>query len=651
MDLDDEVARQLTKGRNIGLRELDAELGSLTVVLESGGSNGQAVDADVSVLLLDHTGKVRSDDDIVFYNQPIALGGAVRLRDKIRPENATDDGVVVSADVVTLELDDVPDDVQSIVFAASLDPALGATFGDAAFISMRLQRTADAHDLISFPIEGASTETALLFGEFYRRNSEWRVRAVGQGYDGGLAALISAHGVNVQDDSEPPLDGPSSSEVLEFSAPVVRSAEQRPDIPGVVTEPTRRVSVRRPTRPPRMPADWGATIPANDATDWQRARLFPVAGIGGGEEQERRATSALLAVMSVVREFGRVVASRCGAPAGTIETFIEVPFGHDEDAYRPDGVIRVLRGQRTWQALVEVKTSDGRLKADQVDSYVEIARDKGIDSVITISNELTGAIEDNPVAIDRRKLRKVKLIHLPWDQIRTDALLLAKHGGVADPTQRRVLDEFIRYMAHPRSGLHGFTDMGPRWVAVREAVKAKTLRSGDKNTARGQRSVRSAHPTRCTSTVSPAGSRCSIHSTPQRPRRRHALPTACGLRFTLRNAARSRSCRSDCAQRGPAFGTGRLLHSGRGTPRRPSADPHQLATATASGSARQHPRRSRPLRYTRRVDSATGWRAAQESGKLDTKGRPRYSCLQGGDGSAHRRKARGRSGRADRFGS
>lgn len=483
VDLDDEVARQLTKGRNIGLRELDAELGSLTVVLESGGSNGQAVDADVSVLLLDHTGKVRSDDDIVFYNQPIALGGAVRLRDKIRPENATDDGVVVSADVVTLELDDVPDDVQSIVFAASLDPALGATFGDAAFISMRLQRTADAYDLISFPIEGASTETALLFGEFYRRNSEWRVRAVGQGYDGGLAALISAHGVNVQDDSEPPLDGPSSSEVLEFSAPVVRSAEQRPDIPGVVTEPTRRVSVRRPTRPPRMPADWGATIPANDATDWQRARLFPVAGIGGGEEQERRATSALLAVMSVVREFGRVVASRCGAPAGTIETFIEVPFGHDEDAYRPDGVIRVLRGQRTWQALVEVKTSDGRLKADQVDSYVEIARDKGIDSVITISNELTGAIEDNPVAIDRRKLRKVKLIHLPWDQIRTDALLLAKHGGVADPTQRRVLDEFIRYMAHPRSGLHGFTDMGPRWVAVREAVKAKTLRSGDKNTA------------------------------------------------------------------------------------------------------------------------------------------------------------------------
>lgn len=74
VDLDDEVARQLTKGRNIGLRELDAELGSLTVVLESGGSNGQAVDADVSVLLLDHTGKVRSDDDIVFYNQPIALG-------------------------------------------------------------------------------------------------------------------------------------------------------------------------------------------------------------------------------------------------------------------------------------------------------------------------------------------------------------------------------------------------------------------------------------------------------------------------------------------------------------------------------------------------------------------------------------------------
>ena len=59
---------------------------------------------------------------------------------------------------------------------------------------------------------------------------------------------------------------------------------------------------------------------------WQRARLFPVTGIGNPNEQERRGCSVLLAVLSSVKEFGRALTARCGAPAGIIETFIEVPF-------------------------------------------------------------------------------------------------------------------------------------------------------------------------------------------------------------------------------------------------------------------------------------------------------------------------------------
>lgn len=57
---------------------------------------------------------------------------------------------------------------------------------------------------------------------------------------------------------------------------------------------------------------------------WQRARLFPVTGIGNPVEQERRGASVFLAVLSAVKEFGRAMTSRCGAPAGTVETFIEV---------------------------------------------------------------------------------------------------------------------------------------------------------------------------------------------------------------------------------------------------------------------------------------------------------------------------------------
>lgn len=506
----------LRRGGNAALTALGAELGSLTVFLDSRGRDGGVIDADVSVLLLDESGKVRSSADLVFYNQPIALGGAVHLRDKLQPEPGTDEAAEGwSSDVVTLELDDVPEEIERIVISASLDPSAGETFGDAAAIRMRVQRTSDAADLLVFDIEDAKDELALLFGEFYRRSGEWKVRAVGQGYAEGLGALISAHGVEVDaDESEPDgseagekpsevgpeesdnaapevlgdegssPDGPQQSADLSSTAASTPtgddlSAEQ---VPAPMKSPRRGVSVRRPSRAPRLPADWNASIPAADGNDWQPARLFPVAGIGSGEEQERRATSALLAVMSTVREFGAALTTRCGAPRGTLATFIEVPFGQDEEAYRPDGVLRVTRGQKTWTALVEVKTSTGKLEAPQIDSYIEIARDKGFDAVITISNELAGGDAEHPVAIDRRKLRKVALHHLSWDQIRAAAVLTARHSGVADATQGKVLDEFIRYMSHARSGMGGLGDMGPSWVKVRDAVKAKTARPNDKAT-------------------------------------------------------------------------------------------------------------------------------------------------------------------------
>ncbi len=76
---------------------------------------------------------------------------------------------------------------------------------------------------------------------------------------------------------------------------------------------------------------------------WHAARLIPTSGINGAEEQERRATSALLAVMSAVREFGTAITKAMGAPSGAIETFIEVPFDLGERRVYPDGLIRVTR--------------------------------------------------------------------------------------------------------------------------------------------------------------------------------------------------------------------------------------------------------------------------------------------------------------------
>ena len=93
---------------------------------------------------------------------------------------------------------------------------------------------------------------------------------------------------------------------------------------------------------------------------WHTARLIPTSGISGADEQERRAVSALLAVIFAVKEYGQTVLKPLGAPSGALECYVEVPFELPGDgrSVRPDGLIRVVRGQRTWTALVEVKTGN-----------------------------------------------------------------------------------------------------------------------------------------------------------------------------------------------------------------------------------------------------------------------------------------------------
>lgn len=212
---------------------------------------------------------------------------------------------------------------------------------------------------------------------------------------------------------------------------------------------------------------------------WLAARLIPTSGINGAEEQERRATSALLAVMSAVREFGRALTQPFGAPAGPIQTFIEVPFMLGDAKFFPDGLIRVTRGQRQWTALVEVKTGSNELHGEQLERYLDIAREQGFDALITVSNEIPPIPGQHPTVIDKRKLKKVSLHHLPWSEVLTIAVMQQEYRGVADHDQAWILGELIRYLEHPRSGALEFSDMGPNWVSLREAVGAGTLRATD----------------------------------------------------------------------------------------------------------------------------------------------------------------------------
>ncbi len=218
-----------------------------------------------------------------------------------------------------------------------------------------------------------------------------------------------------------------------------------------------------------------------DTSKYQPARLIPVTGIKGEQDQERRATSALLAAFVGVPEFARTVLKLVGAPVGRIQTFIEPEFKTETKTIRPDGLITVERAGKTWAALVEVKTSKNRLGTDQINSYLELARVNKLDGVITISNEMVGFSGEHPTqGIDGRKLKSTFLAHFSWVRLVTLAIVQSEFTIVSDPDQAWILRELIRFLQHEASGANEFDDMGMHWVGVREAVSDGTIMASDK---------------------------------------------------------------------------------------------------------------------------------------------------------------------------
>ena len=220
------------------------------------------------------------------------------------------------------------------------------------------------------------------------------------------------------------------------------------------------------------------TAPAAAEDSWHIARLIPAFGIRGQEEQEKRATSSLLAVMRAVPEFGRSLVSELGAPRGRISTYSEVQLRDAAGKTSiPDGAIVVEWGKTSWRALVEVKTGTSELSEEQVSRYVDLARSQSFDAVVTISNEITASAKESPLKIHGAKLKKVDLRHLSWWRVITEAVLQHRHRGVSDPDQAFILGELIAYLDDERSGAGGFQDMGQQWVSVREAARDQTLRA------------------------------------------------------------------------------------------------------------------------------------------------------------------------------
>ncbi|QKW19603.1 TerD family protein [Kitasatospora sp. NA04385] len=473
---------QLTKGANAELFAEGDEPGPVTVALSWTDPTGTG-DADVSVLLLGADGKVRGDADFLFYNCPSTPDSSVQLLGKVPTGSGTRDRIL-------LDLAALPAEVHQVVLAASR--YAGATFGELAELRLAvLDGGGDA--LVAFDIPEAGEETAFVFGEIYRRGGAWKFRAVGQGYRSGLGGLAGDFGIDVDQDEEAAQAGPATAPAAP-SAPGAPGAAGAGAVAGVAgpgpaaaggaaaaaaAGPKRavRTAKKRVTLPKAAKADLA------DHPSWKQARLFSVAGLKNELDRENRATSTLLAVMAEVPEFGRRITAMFNAPAGTVQTFAETSFKHADSTVRPDGTIRVSRAGKIWTALVETKTGGSPLKSEQVQAYLDVAHRHGYETVITLSNDL--ALDgEPPVTVDRRRARKVALRHLSWAEVAHEAHLLCHHEGVVNPAHAWLLSEFLHYLRHENSGCHGFQNMGPAWVTVRNAISEGTLRAGDRNALR-----------------------------------------------------------------------------------------------------------------------------------------------------------------------
>ncbi|MCT9080279.1 TerD family protein [Streptomyces fulvoviolaceus] len=468
----------MTKGSNAALTVLSENVGSVIVSLGWGSPTGDG-DADVSVLLLDPNGKVRSDTDFYFYNNPVAADGSVQLLGKTPAEDGNEDRI-------GFDLTAVPPEVDRIVVAASRYG--GAHFGELDDLRVTL---ADAvgENLLRFAVGDAGAVSAIIFGELYRRGEEWKFRAVGQGYDSGLAGLATDFGVDIDDDEAAEEASEAEAEAAEVivGGTAVESSGPAGALDAVPAprKPDDAVGAQRPAARPRTakkkvspPSTPQKSLAENDS--WKPARLFPVSALKSDRDREMRATSVLLSVMAQVPRFGRRLTAAFGAPSGRMETFTEVTLPHGDTPRRPDGVIRIERAGKLWTALVEAKTNGNALKADQVQAYMDIAARRGYEAVITLSNDV--ALEGSPlvdVKIDRRRKHQVALWHLSWAEVAHQAQLLIRHEGVGNAARTWLLQELLHYLQHENSGCHGFQSMGSAWVPVRNGIGDETLCQGD----------------------------------------------------------------------------------------------------------------------------------------------------------------------------
>ncbi|MEU2492748.1 TerD family protein [Streptomyces sp. NPDC007883] len=244
-------------------------------------------DVDASALLLGADGRVRADEDFVFYNQPRHPSGFVRLLPKKRTAEGLTD--TVQADVGSLDAS-----VDQVVLAASSD---GGTFSGVADLRIMLYDAAvpDGEPLAVFDVRAETgEETAVICGELYRRGDGWKFRAVGQGYPTGLIGLATAFGISV-DDSEPSAAASAPDHETQAQAPSPPEAQPQPQ---AQPQPEPSYGYPQPVPPATQPAygypqpttqpAYGYPQPASPATQPAYGYPQPAAASGPAPDPDFR---------------------------------------------------------------------------------------------------------------------------------------------------------------------------------------------------------------------------------------------------------------------------------------------------------------------------------------------------------------------------
>ncbi|NLW05661.1 MAG: TerD family protein [Pseudomonadaceae bacterium] len=190
------MALTLQKGGNLSLSKTDPSLSKLVVGLgwDPRATDGTEFDLDASAFILGANGKVRKDGDFIFYNQLKSSDGSIEhTGDNRTGEGDGDD------EQLKVNLSLIPADVDKVVFTVTIHDAddRKQNFGQVGGAFIRIVNEVTGAEVVRYDLaEDASTETAMIFAELYRNNGEWKFRAVGAGYAGGLKSLANEYGMN-----------------------------------------------------------------------------------------------------------------------------------------------------------------------------------------------------------------------------------------------------------------------------------------------------------------------------------------------------------------------------------------------------------------------------------------------------------------------